>query len=408
MSSGIEQRELSCGARLVAEPIAGVSSVAVSWLLSAGTATDPPHADGYAALLSELIFRGAGGLDSRQLSDAFDRIGVQRHITVRSRHMALSASMVSDHVNEAIDLLTTTVQQPLLPEAALDPVRSLCLQSVKGLDDDPQHLAMVRLAQCHLPEPFNRSGYGQEEVLIGAGIDELREHWETRAVADGSIIAVAGNIQVDEIAERFDQALLGRVGQVSEIDVAAKGAMGRHHFEADASQVHLGIAFNAPKEADPTSMLQRLAIRVLSGSSSGRLFTEVRQKRSLCYSVGASYHSGRDRGYVTIYAGTTPERAHETLEVCQMELARMAQGVTEQEFQRAVIGLKSRLIMQGESTQARAGALAYDMDRLGHARSLASIADQIDEIDCHQLNEYLSKHPFQPETVVSLGSRDIQ
>lgn len=127
MSSGIEQRELSCGARLIAEPIAGVSSVAVSWLLSAGAATDPPQADGYAALLSELIFRGAGGLDSRQLSDAFDRIGVQRHITVRSRHMALSASMVSDHVNEAIDLLTTTVQQPLLPEAALDPVRSLCL-----------------------------------------------------------------------------------------------------------------------------------------------------------------------------------------------------------------------------------------------------------------------------------------
>lgn len=267
---------------------------------------------------------------------------------------------------------------------------------------------MVRLAQCHLPEPFNRSGYGQEDVLIGAGIDELREHWETRAVAHGSIIAVAGNIQVDEIAERFDQALLGRIGQAPEIEVAAEGSTGRHHFEADASQVHLGIAFNAPKEADPTSMLQRLAIRVLSGSSSGRLFTEVRQKRSLCYSVGASYHSGRDRGYVTIYAGTTPERAHETLEVCQMELAKMAQGVTEQEFQRAVIGLKSRLIMQGESTQARAGALAYDMDRLGHARSLASIADQIDEIDCSQLNDYLSNHPFQPETVVSLGSRDIQ
>ena len=86
----------------------------------------------------------------------------------------------------------------------------------------------------------------------------------------------------------------------------------------------------------------------------------------------------------------------------------MSKGVTQQEFNRAVIGLKSRLIMQGESSQARAGALAYDMDRLGHSRSLLQIAQQIDQIDCEQLNAYLASHPFESETIVTLGCRDIQ
>jgi len=150
-------------------------------------------------------------------------------------------------------------------------------------------------------------------------------------------------------------------------------------------------------------MLERLAIGILSGSSSGRLFTEVRQKRSLCYSVGASYRSGRDFGMVTLYAGTTPERAQETLDVCLGEIHRMREGVSSDEFSRTVTSLKSSLIMQGESTPARAAAVAQDHFRLGHARSLEDIARQIDEISHDQLNDYVSGREFDNFTLVSLG-----
>src|SRR5690606_13143969 len=110
------------------------------------------------------------------------------------------------------------------------------------------------------------------------------------------------------------------------------------------------------------------------------LFTEVRQKRSLCYSVGAAYRAGRDAGMVSLYAGTTPERAQQTLEVCIEEIERMKAGFTTAEFHRAVIGLKAHQIMQGESTPARAAALVYDQFRVGRARSLDEIAAIVDAI----------------------------
>jgi predicted Zn-dependent peptidase len=152
-------------------------------------------------------------------------------------------------------------------------------------------------------------------------------------------------------------------------------------------------------------MLERLATAVLSGSTSGRLFTEVRQKRSLCYSVGASYRAGRDRGYVALYAGTTPERAHETLDVCRAEIDRLfgSGDITPEEFRRAVIGLKSHLVMQGESTPARAAALGRDHFRLGHARSLEEIADAADAIGLDELNAYVAGRAVGACTVVSIG-----
>ena len=168
--------------------------------------------------------------------------------------------------------------------------------------------------------------------------------------------------------------------------------------------MHIGMAWEAPREADETSMLERLAIGVLSGGTSARLFTEVRQKRSLCYSVNASYSAGRDTGAVMLYAGTTPQRAQETLDVCATEVQRLQEGVTSDEFARATTGLKSRLVMQGESTLARAAAISSDHFRIGRARTLDERARIIDAITHDQLNDYLRRREFGTCTVASIGS----
>jgi predicted Zn-dependent peptidase len=163
------------------------------------------------------------------------------------------------------------------------------------------------------------------------------------------------------------------------------------------------MAFDAPPEKDRNSLVERLAMGVLSGSTSGRLFTEVRQKRSLCYSVGASYRAGRDTGMISLYAGTTPERAQETLDVCRSEIERMKSGVTQAEFNRAVTGLKSHQIMQGESTPARAAALVYDQFRVGRARTLEEVAAAVDAISIERLNQYIAGREFGEFTTVSIG-----
>ena len=86
-------------------------------------------------------------------------------------------------------------------------------------------------------------------------------------------------------------------------------ARGTHHEEADATQCHIALACNAAPETDADAILWKAAIAVLSGGMSGRLFTEVREKRGLCYSVYATYAGAAEFGSVLAYATAPPPRA---------------------------------------------------------------------------------------------------
>src|SRR6202161_1718700 len=151
-----------------------------------------------------------------------------------------------------------------------------------------------------------------------------------------------------------------------------------HHEQQQSEQTHIGIAWPSVTETDPDYYIVRMAMEVLSGGMSGRLFTEVREKRGLVYNVWAGYTSLKGRGSIFGYAGTSNDRAQATLDCFVSELHRLTLGVTEAELQRAKTGLKASTIMSGESTSSRAGAIAHDFFMRGRIRTLEEIKKSID------------------------------
>ncbi len=384
--------QLRCGMPLLVERSDTAKSAALTWLLPVGNAADPegPAGDGQAVLLSELILRGAGGRDSRGLSDVLDRLGVQRAASPGAVHLQLSATMLGKRVVDALPILVSIVRAPMLPEEHLDPVRSLCLQQLDGLDDDPQQLVMLRLRERHLPAPFNRTGYGDRAALEKATIGDLRKAWSTRCRPGGAILAIAGDVDADAVAAVLDRELNGWSGSTPDPKEYRAPIGGVTHEDSDSAQTHIAMGFRAPPEGDPLATPFRIATRILGGDTSCRLFNEVREKRGLCYSVGASYAGGRDRGMLSIYAGSTHERAQDTIDCIAREVERFEGGVDADEFHRAVVGYKSRLVMSGESTAARAASAAGDYYRLGRVRSLRELAEEVDAISLESLNRSIA------------------
>lgn len=405
--STITTRTLACGATLVHEHVQGAQSVAVRVMVPVGTAADAPDSDGVSVLLSEYVFRGAGGLDSRELSDALDRHGVDRSVRPGAYRMLFGATMLADAFEGGTELITSMIRRPEFPTDALEPVRSLALQALDSLEDDPQHLVMLRLGEKARPEPFHRHGYGDADVIGRLDAETLRAAWTERCRPGGTIVSVAGGVDVDQVAAGFDRWFDGWEGSTPDPTETAPAVGGAHAIEQETAQVHIGLAWSAPPAPHADAVLERVAMMVLSGSTSGRLFSEVRQKRSLCYSVGASYAAGRDRGMVSMYAGTTPERAQETLDVSMAEINRMREGVTREEFDRALLGVRSRLVMQGESTPARASSLASDQFRLGRPRSLEEQLAEFDAVSHERLQAYLADRVAGPFTLVTIGPKPL-
>lgn len=407
----ITTRTLSCGMPLVLEQMSGVRSVGVTWLIPAGSATDPQDRQGLCTLWSELLHRGAGELDSRAQADRLDTLGMSRGCDVSTMHMRLSFTLLGQRVQDALPLMVDMVRRPRMDEESIEPARDLALQALEGLKDDPQERAVLTLRERHNPPPLNRSGMGTQEGLQAITRDDLVSGWTRRALPGGSILALAGDLESaggpDAIASRLEALLGGWSGQASRHETGEARDRGTYHHIADQSaQVQIVLLHDAPPEPSPDSRLERVVASVLSGGMSARLFAEVREKRGLCYSVSESYAADKEYGRCLAYVGTTPERAQESLDVLLAELQRVhtpAGAITDSEFQRAMVGIRSNIVLSGESTGARAGALAGDLYRLGRARTLEEVLEQYRSISLQQVNEYLSRRSLGQVTIVTLG-----
>ncbi|MGA2058935.1 MAG: insulinase family protein, partial [Thermoguttaceae bacterium] len=169
-----------------------------------------------------------------------------------------------------------------------------------------------------------------------------------------------------------------------------------------------GIAYSSIPYRHPDYFQAWGAVGVLSGGMSARLFTEVRERRGLCYSVYATCHTLRHLGAVFCYAGTSADRAQETLNVTLGELVRLAEGIEDHELDRLKARIKSSLVMQQESSSARSSSVAFDWYHLGRARTLDEVEQLIDALSSRGINAYLKEHPPKDFTVVTLGQSQLE
>jgi len=238
-------------------------------------------------------------------------------------------------------------------------------------------------------------------------LDDVRRHYRCLFRPNGAILSVAGNIDWNSLRAQAERLFADwPKGEVHEA-LPRPHSPRSEHLQKDTQQTQIALAVPSVPVGHDDYYAARAAAAVLSGGMSSRLFTEVREKRGLCYSVYAFHETFKDRGTLLGYAGTRAERAQETLDVTVGELRRLKDGVTEDEVDRVKAGLKSALIMQEESTSARAGALATDWYYLGRVRSFDEIQAAIDALSPAAILGYMERFPVRDLTLVTLGPQAL-
>ena len=408
MSDRYFQHTFPNGLTLLGEKMPGMQSAAMTFLVPAGAAIDPRDASGCATVLSDLVLRGAGSRDSKQLTDHLDSLGLQRSSSVGIHHTRFGCAALADKVMAGLPVYADIVRRPHLPQQGFDAARDLALQSLDGIEDEPRQKVLIKLREWHFPWPYGRNTMGEKNELQRLTLELSKAHQGKRYQAKNSILALAGNIDFgrvkDEVGRHFGDWQSGP-DQPGET-VAPPGRV--HHEPHESEQTHIGIAYPCIEETHPDYYVVRLAMEVLGGGMSGRLFTEVREKRGLVYSVWAGYSSLKGYGSIMGYAGTSNERAQATLDTFIAELQRLSSGVTQEELERAKTGLKAATVMQGESTGARAGAIAHDFFIRGRIRTLDEIKSAIDAVTLNQVNAWLKKNPPGPYTIVTVGPKELK
>jgi len=395
------------GLTLAVEERPWTPGVALQLLLPVGAVNDPEGMEGAASLLEGWLWKGAGSRDARALADAFDELGVRRASSSALEHTTFTAQFLAEKLEAALLLFADLLLRPHLPTQALEAVRQVALQELASLEDQPPKKMFAALRRAVFLSNHGRDPSGNKAHLESISAEALREDFARRYAPRGAILALAGGITF----ERAKEAVLNALGAWSgsgagypPIKLAPPHAI---HLEQNTAQVQIGLIYPDVSFDHPEFYSARLAVQVLSGGSSSRLFTEVREKRGLVYSVYAVPNGVKGYSYLTAYAGTTPERAEETLRVMQAEIARLSEGVREEELERTKVGLRASLIMQEESSRLRVASITRDLYMMGRVRTLEEIEAQIAAVDLPRINRYLAANPYQNPWIATLGPRKL-
>jgi len=407
MAENFDKYMLKNGMVLLGEPMEAVESVAFDFMLPAGEACLPDGCCGAGNVIADWIFRGAGDKDSRQLSDAIDGLGLVRGRSVGSSHIAIGAALEAGNLAEALDLHADIILKPSLKDDQFELARQLAIDEVLSLDDDPRHKVMLKLREQFYPSPLGRNTVGDIAELKALTAQISGQIIKDKFNLSQTIFSVAGKYDFDAVCQQIERLFESDQQKVAES--AELGARkGKYtHIDNDGAQVHIGLMTETVKPTDEDYYNARVAISVLSGGMSARLFTEVREKRGLCYAIGARYHALKEAAGIMCYAGTTPDKAQETLDCVIGEFNRLGEGISREEIDRAKVGLKSSLILQSESSSSRAGAIGSDHYVLGRVRSLDEIKDRIEATSVDSVLVFLRNNPFSDFTVVTIGPKQV-
>src|SRR5689334_6150797 len=179
-----------------------VRSATMYLLAPAGFVHDPPDRLGTATVLTEMLVRGAGDLDSKQLALALDNLGADRSEGVGPFNVTLSAGTLAKTLPAVLDHYADMVLRPHLPDDELEAAQDLALQDILGLEDSPQEKVILELKARYYPPPLNRNRYGTEGGVTALTPKLLRDYYARQFRANGAILSVAGAVDWPSLKEQ--------------------------------------------------------------------------------------------------------------------------------------------------------------------------------------------------------------
>jgi predicted Zn-dependent peptidase len=405
----IQIETLTNGLTVIVEEMPHVESVAYDLMIPGGVILDNERRIGASLVLAELTSRGAGGLRAEELSNAFDICGIRHGESAGHDRYIYSGTLLSSHLEEALRLVALMVTKPNFPENELEGIKKLLIQDIAALEDNPTRKAIHELSARYYPQPYDRSSLGTLEGIEAASISDLRSEWRSLFRPEGAVLSIAGKVSAATVHKLVEQTFGDWHGKAAKIP--ALGKLPRHqniHIESESAQLQIALAYPSAPFGHPLYYASKVCASILSGGMFGRLFIEVREKRGLCYSVFARHSATKYYGTMLVYAGTTPERAHETLQVLTAELQKVIGSVEREELSRAKANLKASLVIGEESSGARAGSNASDWWLDKRVRTLDEIKAGIDTVDSALVDRCMKEFSSRSYMLLTLGSKRLE
>lgn len=349
-----------------------VPLIAMAYAFHGGSTQDEADKAGAANLAADMLDEGAGDLDSKTYHERLERHAIELTFGVSRDYFRGSLRALTEHGEEAFDLLALALQKPRFAAEALERVRGQELAELRREITNPNSLASKRWWSTAFPDhPYGRESRGTLDTVPRIGADDLRSYVGQVFARNELTVSIVGDIDAETAGRLIDRAFgaLPPHNALTAVPDASPRGLGRRiviPLDVPQAVVTFGGVGLARHDAD--FMAAYVVNHILGGGSfTSRLYREVREKRGLAYGVSESLVWFRRAAVMLGGTATRADRTGEALKVIEAEIKRMAEtGPTPEELAAAKSYLKGVYVLGLDtSTKIAAQLNEIQIDNLG-------------------------------------------
>jgi len=347
-----------------------------------------------------MVFKGGEKYRSMtDISETLDRYGAQFNAFTDTEVTAYHIKIASSHIDVAIDVLSDMLTKARFPQVETDREKGVVLEEHKMYWDMPDARADMQIG----PLLFGQAAVGRTVIGIPDTIRSFTpadlRRWRQYYGAERFVISAAGNLPTN-----LNHRLLTAFGDLpptaplptDPVNPITDGPQWLLD-ERSGEQIQLVMGWPSLPEKDERRWALRLLRTILGGFASSRLFTEIREKRGLCYTIRAVEQSYVDTGVFGITAGLDANRITEALSAIWGEINRViSTQVTAAELERAREYLKGSTAISLEGTYSQAWWRADQWLSEGKLLSLNDINRHLDTVSAADIKS-LAQEIFSPK-----------
>ncbi len=405
MKENIQTTRFENGLTILTDKMPDVRSVTLGFFYKKGARHEPLELNGISHFIEHTVFKGTEKRSALEIAIETDRLGGNLDAFTMHEETGFAIKVVDTQLEKAFDLLADLLVNPRFDEKELKREQKVIIEEIKMTDDSPEdYLGELFNEKLFLNHPLGLPIAGTPKTVKTFNHEVTRKFHEETFNASNLIIAAAGNLEHANIVEMaskfFSQTSKNEDSRLKTQDSRpAIGAPILIKKNKNLEQAHLIIATPFVDAQSERRYAADILTNALGGGTSSRLWQKVREEKGLAYAVGTSAAMYLDCGIFSIYAGISPHKAEEVLDISLKELRRVVKnGISTEELELQKAQSIASILLSLEDSSVRAGTLARLEMVHGRQISLEETLEKIEAVSIEEVQE-IAKEFFQTEKI---------
>lgn len=388
-------KTLKNGLTIVGEEIPYLKSVSLGVWINTGSRLESAKESGVSHFIEHMLFKGTKNRSAKEIARDIDSLGGEINAFTNKECTCYYVHLLDEHINKGIDVLSDMILNSSFNSDDIDKERFVILEELKMYEDSLDDLSYDLLAENIYPnDGLGRNILGNRDTIKNLSREDILNHYNKYYLPNNAIISICGNFKFNEVVKVIEDKFEN--WEPKDVDIVVEEAKFTPCFVAknkDSEQVNIAISLKAiPEESEKEAYALAVVNNVFGGSTSSRLFQNIREDKGLVYSIYSSQTLFRKCGELGIFASTSEEYLKEVYDLIIKEIKEIKENyITKEELEQSKKQLKGNYILSLESINAKMLSHGESMLLNNKIKDEDEIIEHINSVNMEQVKAIINK-----------------